>query len=58
MADSIPTALKQADISLWKCATKAAQLQTVKPIVAYWCSFCPLTCQMGHADIYRRILDR
>jgi vacuolar protein sorting-associated protein VTA1 len=37
MADSIPAALRQADITIWKCATKAAQLQTVKPIIAYWC---------------------
>ncbi|KAK3362419.1 Vta1 like-domain-containing protein [Lasiosphaeria hispida] len=39
MADTIPPALKQADITIWKCATKAAQLQTVKPIVAYWCEY-------------------
>jgi len=38
MADNIPTALRQADITIWKCATKAAQLQTVKPIIAYWCT--------------------
>lgn len=37
MADEIPQALKQADISLYKTATRAAQLSTVKPIVAYWC---------------------
>jgi len=41
MADSIPAALKQADITIWKCATKAAQLQGVKPIIAYWCRSCP-----------------
>ncbi|KAM7216570.1 vacuolar protein sorting-associated protein vts1 [Rhypophila decipiens] len=39
MADSIPAALKQADINIWKCATKAAQLQQVKPIIAYWCEY-------------------
>ncbi|KAM7188448.1 vacuolar protein sorting-associated protein vts1 [Naviculisporaceae sp. PSN 640] len=39
MADAIPAALKQADINLWKCATKATQLQTVKPIIAYWCEY-------------------
>ncbi|KAL2255842.1 hypothetical protein VTK26DRAFT_2625 [Humicola hyalothermophila] len=39
MADSIPAALRQADINIWKCATKAAQLQTVKPIMAYWCEY-------------------
>ncbi|KAK3989963.1 vacuolar protein sorting-associated protein vts1 [Cladorrhinum sp. PSN332] len=39
MADSIPAALKQADVNLWKCAQKAAQLRTVKPIVAYWCEY-------------------
>lgn len=37
MADDIPAALRQADINIYKCATKAAQLQSVKPIVAYWC---------------------
>ncbi|KAK3936091.1 vacuolar protein sorting-associated protein vts1 [Diplogelasinospora grovesii] len=39
MADEIPAALKQADINIWKCATKAAQLQTMKPIIAYWCEY-------------------
>lgn len=39
MADSLPAALRQADITIWKCATKAAQLQTVKPIIAYWCEY-------------------
>lgn len=39
MADSVPAALRAADINLWKCATKAAQLQTVKPIVSYWCEY-------------------
>lgn len=40
MADQIPAALRQADINIYKCATKAVQLQTAKPIVAYWCSCC------------------
>lgn len=39
MADDIPSALRQADINIYKCATKAAQLQTVKPIIAYWCMY-------------------
>ncbi|KAK3335887.1 Vta1 like-domain-containing protein [Cercophora scortea] len=39
MADNIPPSLRQADITIWKCATKAAQLQTVKPIIAYWCEY-------------------
>ncbi|GAB1310651.1 Vacuolar protein sorting-associated protein VTA1 [Madurella fahalii] len=39
MADSIPAALRQADVNIWKCATKAAQLQNVKPIMAYWCEY-------------------
>lgn len=39
MADEVPLALKQADINLYKTATRAAQLQTVKPIIAYWCTF-------------------
>ncbi|KAK1763121.1 vacuolar protein sorting-associated protein vts1 [Phialemonium atrogriseum] len=39
MADDIPAALRQADVTIFKCAAKAAQLQTVKPIVAYWCEY-------------------
>ncbi|KAK4193186.1 vacuolar protein sorting-associated protein vts1 [Podospora australis] len=39
MADSVPAALRQADVNLWKCATKAVQLQNVKPIIAYWCEY-------------------
>ncbi|KAK4167181.1 vacuolar protein sorting-associated protein vts1 [Cladorrhinum sp. PSN259] len=39
MADSIPAALKQADVNLWKCAQKAAQLRAIKPIIAYWCEY-------------------
>ncbi|KAK3694452.1 Vta1 like-domain-containing protein [Podospora appendiculata] len=39
MADNIPPSLRQADITIWKCATKAAQLQTIKPIIAYWCEY-------------------
>ncbi|KUI70407.1 Vacuolar protein sorting-associated protein vts1 [Cytospora mali] len=39
MADQVPQALKQADIILYKTATRAAQLQSVKPIVAYWCEY-------------------
>ncbi|CAN8101565.1 unnamed protein product [Discula destructiva] len=39
MADEVPLALKQADINLYKTATRAAQLQTVKPIIAYWCEY-------------------
>lgn len=38
MADEVPQALKQADIALFKTATRAVQLQSVKPIVAYWCT--------------------
>jgi vacuolar protein sorting-associated protein VTA1 len=37
MADAVPAGLRQADVNIWKCATKAAQLQAVKPIMAYWC---------------------
>jgi vacuolar protein sorting-associated protein VTA1 len=37
MADEVPLALKQADVNISKTATRAAQLQTVKPIVSYWC---------------------
>lgn len=40
MADTVPAALRLADVNIWKCATKAAQLQTVKPIMAYWCMLC------------------
>ncbi|KAK7703374.1 hypothetical protein SLS64_009043 [Diaporthe eres] len=39
MADEIPQALKQADINLYKTATRATQLSTVKPIIAYWCEY-------------------
>lgn len=39
MADEVPLALKQADINLYKTATRGAQLQTIKPIIAYWCMF-------------------
>jgi vacuolar protein sorting-associated protein VTA1 len=38
MADFVPAALRQADINIWKCATKGAQLRAVKPIMAYWCT--------------------
>lgn len=38
MADEVPQALKQADINLYKTATRGAQLQSVKPIIAYWCT--------------------
>jgi len=37
MMDGVPLALKQADGNLAKCGSRAAQLNTVKPIVAYWC---------------------
>ncbi|ROW04794.1 hypothetical protein VMCG_04910 [Cytospora schulzeri] len=39
MADQVPQALKQADIILYKTATRAAQLQSVKPIISYWCEY-------------------
>ncbi|KAJ0122067.1 hypothetical protein J7T55_002578 [Diaporthe amygdali] len=39
MADEIPQGLKQADINLYKTATRATQLSNVKPIVAYWCEY-------------------
>ncbi|POS81014.1 hypothetical protein DHEL01_v200587 [Diaporthe helianthi] len=39
MADEIPQGLKQADINLYKTATRASQLSTVKPIIAYWCEY-------------------
>ncbi|KAK2074132.1 hypothetical protein P8C59_008362 [Phyllachora maydis] len=37
--DEIPTAIKAADINLWKCAVKGTQLHSVKPIMAYWCYY-------------------
>ena len=40
MADEVPAALKAADVSLYKTATRGAQLQSVKPIISYWCMFC------------------
>lgn len=39
MADEAPASLRQADPNIYKTATRAAQLQSVKPIVAYWCRF-------------------
>ncbi|PSR83427.1 Vta1 like-domain-containing protein [Coniella lustricola] len=39
MADEVPQSLKRADINLYKTATRGAQLQTVKPIIAYWCEY-------------------
>lgn len=39
MADEVPQTLKQADINLYKTATRGAQLQSVKPIISYWCTF-------------------
>ncbi|KAJ9132079.1 Vacuolar protein sorting-associated protein vts1 [Pleurostoma richardsiae] len=39
MADEVPAALKQADVSLYKTATRGAQLQNIKPIMAYWCEY-------------------
>ncbi|KAB8074679.1 Vta1 like-domain-containing protein [Aspergillus leporis] len=37
MASRIPAALKAADIG--RFAVRAAQLERVKPVVAYWCNF-------------------
>ncbi len=51
MADDIPAALRQADINIYKCATKAAQLQTARPIVAYWCSY------NSYTDIFRMVAN-
>ena len=41
MADNmtIPAAVKAADINLWKSATKALQLQSIRPDIAYWCMY-------------------
>lgn len=39
MADEVPQSLKRADLNLYKTATRGAQLQTVKPIIAYWCKY-------------------
>ncbi|KAK1779497.1 Vta1 like-domain-containing protein [Copromyces sp. CBS 386.78] len=41
MADNlaIPAAVKAADINLWKSATKALQLQSIRPDIAYWCEY-------------------
>ena len=38
MASHIPAALKSADIG--RFAVRAAQLERVKPVVAYWCECC------------------
>ena len=64
MADEIPQGLKQADINLYKTATRAAQLSTVKPIVAYWCmsslfsspTATPRAIKASIADWCRRVL--
>jgi hypothetical protein len=53
MADPVPAALRQADVNIWKCATRAAEFQrgaqiaSAKPeqrnlrsIMAYWCMSC------------------
>jgi vacuolar protein sorting-associated protein VTA1 len=37
MTDEIPVSLKAADLNISKCANRAAQLQSVDPIMAYWC---------------------
>ncbi|KAJ5807855.1 Vacuolar protein sorting-associate Vta1 N-terminal [Penicillium riverlandense] len=37
MASNIPAALKSADIG--RFALRAAQIERVKPVVAYWCNF-------------------
>ncbi|EFX03746.1 duf605 domain containing protein [Grosmannia clavigera kw1407] len=39
MADEPPAVLRQADPNIYKTATRAAQLQSVKPIVSYWCDY-------------------
>jgi hypothetical protein len=39
MASNIPAALKSADIG--RFALRAAQIERVKPVVAYWCEFPP-----------------
>ncbi|KAK3309828.1 Vta1 like-domain-containing protein [Chaetomium strumarium] len=52
MADPVPAALRQADVNIWKCATRAgefqrgAQVASAKPeqrnlrrIMAYWCHY-------------------
>lgn len=41
MADEVPAAIRRADVNIYKCASRAAQLQTAKPIIAYWCMWCP-----------------
>ncbi|CAK7262758.1 hypothetical protein SEPCBS119000_000146 [Sporothrix epigloea] len=38
MAD-VPASLRQADANIYKTAMRAEQLQSVKPIVAYWCDY-------------------
>jgi vacuolar protein sorting-associated protein VTA1 len=39
MASSIPAGLRSADIG--RFAVRAAQIQSAKPVVAYWCEFDP-----------------
>ncbi|CAK7230906.1 hypothetical protein SCUCBS95973_007730 [Sporothrix curviconia] len=38
MADA-PASLRQADANIYKTVMRAEQLQSVKPIIAYWCDY-------------------
>lgn len=46
MASTIPASLRSADIG--RFALRAAQIEKVKPVVAYWCEYCPGTPQPKH----------
>ncbi|KAK4234352.1 vacuolar protein sorting-associated protein vts1 [Achaetomium macrosporum] len=52
MAEPVPAALRQADVNIWKCATRAAEFQrgaqvasakleqrNLRRIMAYWCHY-------------------
>jgi vacuolar protein sorting-associated protein VTA1 len=39
MASNIPPALKSADIT--RFVIRAAQVEKPKPVIAYWCKYCP-----------------
>jgi len=54
MATHIPDNLKSADLT--RFIVRAAQLEKVKPVMAYWCR--KLYTKSTIADTSRRVLDR
>jgi hypothetical protein len=54
MAANIPARLKTADLT--RFIVRAGQLETAKPVVAYWCKLHRISIWLS-ADVGRRILD-